>query len=77
VAIGNDGTVTATLQGESEPSNLGQIEIASFMNPSGLTSIGGNLLTESAASGVPQVGVAGLEGRGLMRSGYLETSNVN
>ncbi|NML08745.1 flagellar basal-body rod protein FlgG [Sphingobium sp. AR-3-1] len=77
VAIGNDGTVTATLQGESAPSNLGQIEIATFMNPAGLTSIGGNLLTESAASGVPQVGVAGLEGRGLMRSGYLETSNVN
>lgn len=77
VSIGNDGTVTATLQGESAPSNLGQIEIATFMNPAGLTSIGGNLLTESAASGVPQVGVAGLEGRGLMRSGYLETSNVN
>ncbi|CAM8627123.1 MULTISPECIES: flagellar basal-body rod protein FlgG [Sphingobium] len=77
VSIGNDGTVSATLQGESAPSNLGQIEIATFMNPAGLTSIGGNLLTESAASGVPQVGVAGLEGRGLMRSGYLETSNVN
>ncbi|MEC3912152.1 flagellar basal-body rod protein FlgG [Sphingobium sp. CR2-8] len=77
VSIGNDGTVSATLQGEAEPSQLGQIEIATFMNPAGLTSVGGNLLTESAASGVPQVGVAGLEGRGLMRSGYLETSNVN
>ena len=77
VSIGNDGTVSATLQGESEPSQLGQIEVASFMNPSGLQSVGGNLLVETAASGTPQVGVAGLEGRGVIRSGYLETSNVN
>ena len=77
VTVGNDGTVSATLQGEAEPTQLGQIELATFMNASGLQSIGGNLLTESAASGVPQVGVAGLEGRGSIRSGSLETSNVN
>lgn len=77
ITIGNDGTVAATLQGESAPTQLGQIELASFMNPAGLTSVGGNLLTESAASGTPQVGVAGLEGRGAIRSGFLETSNVN
>ena len=47
------------------------------MNPAGLQSIGGNLLVETAASGTPQVGTAGLEGRGLIRSGNLETSNVN
>ncbi|WP_022683788.1 flagellar basal-body rod protein FlgG [Sphingobium bisphenolivorans] len=77
VTIGNDGTVSATLQGQSEPTQLGQIELASFMNPAGLQSVGGNLLTETAASGTPQVGVAGLDGRGAIRSGYLETSNVN
>ena len=77
VTVGNDGTVSATLQGEAEPTQLGQIELATFMNAAGLQSIGGNLLTESAASGVPQVGVAGLEGRGSIRSGSLETSNVN
>ncbi|MGE4321505.1 MAG: flagellar basal-body rod protein FlgG [Sphingobium sp.] len=77
VTVGNDGTVSATLQGEAEPTQLGQVELASFMNPAGLTAIGGNLLTESAASGTPQVGVAGLEGRGAIRSGYLEGSNVN
>lgn len=77
VTIGNDGTVTATLQGQSEPTQLGQIELASFMNPAGLQPIGGNLLAESAASGTPQVGVAGLDGRGVIRSGSLETSNVN
>lgn len=77
ISIGNDGTVSATLQGESEPSQLGQIELASFMNPSGLQPIGGNLLVETAASGTPLTGVAGLEGRGVIRSGALETSNVN
>ena len=77
INVGNDGTVSATLQGESEPTQLGQIETARFMNASGLQSIGGNLLVETAASGTPQTGVAGLEGRGAIRSGNLETSNVN
>lgn len=77
VTVGNDGTVSATLQGEATPTQLGQIELATFMNASGLSAIGGNLLVESAASGTPQVGVAGLEGRGSIRSGSLETSNVN
>jgi len=44
VTIGNDGTVSATLQGQTEPTQLGQIELASFMNPGGLTAVGGNLL---------------------------------
>ncbi len=77
VTVGNDGTVSATLQGQAEPTQLGQIELASFMNSAGLQSIGGNLLTETAASGTPQVGAAGLDGRGNIRSGNLETSNVN
>ena len=77
VTIGNDGSVSATLQGQTEPTQLGQIELASFMNPGGLTAVGGNLLKESAASGTPQVGVAGLDGRGVVRAGDLETSNVN
>ena len=77
VSVGNDGTVSATLQGESAPTQLGQIELANFMNSAGLQSIGNNLLVETAASGTPQVGIAGLEGRGAIRSGFLETSNVN
>ena len=76
-SIGNDGTVSATLAGESEPTQLGQIELARFINPAGLTAVGDNLLTESAASGQPQVGTAGLEGRGTIRQGALEQSNVN
>ena len=58
VTVGNDGTVSATLQGEATPTQLGQIELATFMNAAGLSAIGGNLLVESAASGTPQVGVA-------------------
>jgi len=77
VTIGNDGTVSATMPGESAPTQLGQIELANFVNAAGLNAIGGNLLVETAASGAPQVGVAGLEGRGAIRSGFLETSNVN
>jgi len=77
LTIGNDGTVSATLQGQTEATQLGQIELANFMNASGLQPIGGNMLLETAASGTPQVGVAGLNGRGAIRSGNLETSNVN
>jgi flagellar basal-body rod protein FlgG len=77
MTIGADGTVTATLTGQTEPQQLGQIELARFVNPAGLTAIGGNLLTESAASGTPQVGIAGTEGRGMIRQGMLEGSNVN
>lgn len=77
VSIGNDGTVSATLQGEAAATELGKIETASFVNSAGLQSIGANLLVETAASGAPQVGAPGLEGRGSIRSGMLEGSNVN
>jgi len=77
VTIGNDGTVTATLQGEAAPTELGKIETARFSNSAGLQNIGSNLLVETAASGAPQVGAAGLDGRGTVRQGMLEGSNVN
>jgi flagellar basal-body rod protein FlgG len=77
LTIGNDGSVSATASGATEPTQLGQIETARFMNPSGLESVGNNLLVETAASGTPQTGVAGLDGRGAIRSGSLEGSNVN
>ena len=53
------------------------IEIARFANPAGLQAIGGNMLVETQASGAPQVGGAGEEGRGNLRGGMLEGSNVN
>jgi flagellar basal-body rod protein FlgG len=77
IAIGADGTVTAALAGQAEPSNLGQIEIARFVNPAGLQALGGNLLAETGASGAAQVGAPSLDGRGSLQSGALESSNVN
>ncbi len=77
LTIGNDGTVSATLQGETAPTELGKIETARFANAAGLAAQGNNLLTETAASGTPQVGEPGLDGRGLIHSGTLEGSNVN
>lgn len=77
LTIGNDGTVSVTIAGQSAPTDLGQIELASFANASGLQSVGGNVLIETAASGAPQVGAAGLDGRGTIKQGSLEGSNVN
>jgi flagellar basal-body rod protein FlgG len=77
LAVGADGTVTAVVAGESEPTQLGTVETARFVNSAGLQPIGDNLLVETAASGAPQTGAPGLEGRGSIRSGALESSNVN
>ena len=77
ITVGADGTVSATLAGQSEPTQLGQIELARFVNPSGLQAKGGNIFVETAASGAPQVGAAALDGRGSIRQGMLEGSNVN
>ena len=77
VSIGADGTVTAIVAGETAPTELGKIETARFVNTAGLQPIGNNLLVETAASGAPQAGAPGLDGRGSIRSGSLESSNVN
>jgi flagellar basal-body rod protein FlgG len=77
ITIGADGTVTAQVSGETELSTLGQIETARFINPAGLDPVGDNMLIETPASGTPQVGAANLDGRGAIRQGSLETSNVN
>lgn len=77
LTIGSDGTVSAKLAGENETTELGKIETARFVNSAGLQALGNNLYTETAASGQPQVGAAGIEGRGALRQGALEGSNVN
>jgi flagellar basal-body rod protein FlgG len=77
ITVSPDGIVTAILDGESEPSELGQLQIASFTNPAGLRAIGDNFLVETAASGAPQLGPGGELGRGNIRQGMLEASNVN
>lgn len=77
VAIGQDGTVTAFLDAESQGTVIGELELARFGNPSGLKSIGGNLKLESAASGTPILGAPGTDGFGSIAQGFLENSNVS
>ncbi len=77
IAISEDGTVSAQLAGQSDPSQLGQITVASFTNPQGLQAMSDNFLLETAASGPAQIGIAGQDGRGQIRQGMLEASNVN
>jgi len=77
VTVGADGTVSATASGSAEPAALGQITVASFPNAAGLQEKGDNFLVETAASGAAQIGPAGEAGRGHVRQGFLEASNVN
>lgn len=77
ITIGQDGTVTVTQQGSATPVQVGALQLASFINPAGLESMGGNLYLETAASGTPAVNTPGTNGLGTINQGYLETSNVN
>ena len=77
VSIGQDGTVAVQLPGSSTTQQVGQITLARFTNPDGLTAIGNNLFTQTAASGSPIVSAPGLNGNGTLQSGYLESSNVS
>jgi flagellar basal-body rod protein FlgG len=77
ITIGTDGTVSATLQGQTEASQLGQIQVATFPNSAGLQSKGDNYLIETSASGAANIGNPGELGRGNIRQGMLEGSNVN
>jgi len=76
LSIAPDGTISVTLIGSTEPEDLGQIELARFINPAGLKNIGQNLLKETASSGPPILGNPGTEGMGQLSQGYLESSNV-
>jgi flagellar basal-body rod protein FlgG len=77
VTITRDGIVEATLQGQVDAQQLGQIELAAFINPAGLEAVGDNLYLETAASGSPNVSTPGSEGFGTLMQGFVETSNVN
>ncbi len=77
VSISQDGIVGATVPGNAAPLEVGQLQLADFVNPAGLQAIGRNLLVETAASGAPQVGVPGQNGLGTVIQGALEGSNVN
>jgi flagellar basal-body rod protein FlgG len=77
ITVSNSGAVSVLQPGAVAPSVVGQIELASFVNPAGLLSQGGNLYKESAASGTPQVGTPGTQEFGQLNQGFTETSNVN
>ena len=77
ISISRDGTVEATLQGQTAPQSLGQIELAAFVNPAGLEAMGENLFKETAASGSPNTAAPGSSGFGTLMQGFVETSNVN
>jgi flagellar basal-body rod protein FlgG len=77
VSIARDGTVNVTLPGQAAPAAVGQLQLAGFINPAGLESVGGNLYAETAASGAPNGGAPGTNGMGGVRQGFVEGSNVN
>ena len=77
ITIGQDGTVSATVTGQDAAQEVGKLEIARFVNPAGLQALGNNLYGETGASGEAQIGPANAEGRGAIRQGALEASNVN
>jgi len=77
VTINAVGTVQAKLAGQVEYQDLGQIDLARFINPPGLDAIGDNLFLESPASGPANLGTPGAVGFGTVLQGFLENSNVN
>ena len=76
ISIGIDGTVSVLQPGAAEMQQVGQIEIVNFINPAGLHSSGDNLFLETGASGAPIIGVAGQDGLGQIKQGFVEMSNV-
>ena len=77
ISITADGEVTAMFNDQVNAQNLGRLTLVSFVNDKGLEAIGGNLFRETAASGAPNVGDAGTDGRGTFRQGFLEESSVD
>ena len=77
ITIGSDGTVSVLAAGATAPTQVGQIQLANFINPAGLQARGENLFLETAASGTAQTNVPGTNGLGALNQGFVETSNVN
>jgi flagellar basal-body rod protein FlgG len=77
IAIASNGTVSVTLPGQTTPSDVGQLQLANFVNPSGMQAMGHNLLVPTRASGEAQLGEPGADGRGTLMQGTVEQSNVD
>lgn len=77
ITVGRDGTVSVTTPGQVAPTQIGAIQLHTFVNPAGLESRGENLYVETGASGTANANVPGTNGAGVLMQGYVETSNVN
>jgi len=77
VTINTAGQVQATIDGQTAPTTVGQLQLATFPNEAGLDAQGDNLFLQSAASGNPVTGVPASPGFGSVLQGFIETSNVN
>ena len=77
VTVGSDGVVSVLVAGANAPTQIGQINLAQFINPTGLEAAGDNVYRETASSGAPQVDIPGQNGMGSLVQGSLESSNVN
>lgn len=77
VTINGQGQVQVQLDGQTATQVLGQLELSTFFNQSGLEALGGNLFAETAASGAATTGTPGSTGFGDIQQGFVETSNVN
>jgi flagellar basal-body rod protein FlgG len=76
VAVSMDGDVSVLIVGSNDPQSVGNIELARFVNPAGLSAIGHNLYIETPVSGDPILGTPSQDGLGKIDQGYLEMSNV-
>ncbi len=77
ITIGVDGVVSVLVAGNAQPTQVGALQLADFVNPAGLEPVGENLFLETAASGAPQAGTPGQQGLGTVLQGSVESSNVN
>ncbi|MDM0074636.1 flagellar basal-body rod protein FlgG [Variovorax sp. J22R24] len=77
LTVGRDGIVSVTQAGSTATVQVGQLQLATFLNPTGLQSMGENLYTETDSSGAPNLVNPGVDGAGILSQGYTEASNVN
>jgi flagellar basal-body rod protein FlgG len=77
ITVGRDGTVSVKIAGTTAPTQVGTLQLATFVNPAGLESKGENLYVETGASGAANQNTPGTNGAGVLMQGYVETSNVN
>ncbi|MEO8768127.1 MAG: flagellar basal-body rod protein FlgG [Nitrosospira sp.] len=77
ITVGRDGTVSITQPGSTASVEVGTLQLATFINPVGLQSVGENFYVETFSSGPPNINSPGIDGAGVLNQGYVETSNVN